>query len=612
MSSYTNIFGGNNINPALLSYAAYAISSNLTLVWAFEAEDGQSVAAAKIDVTASVGSLSVTMPDAQLVSDGQDILVTNRGSNTFTVKDNDGNTLATVTSGTSWYIYLTDNSTNQGTWFSTQLGASTSSANAAALAGAGLVANLTKLDQNLLVDAVAGATVVVAGDLARVKKFTGGTQTWTFTSAVTLANGWFTTIINEGTGTLTLNPTQTIDGAGSKDLLPQESVQVFSDGANFVTFGYGRSVTTGVSAVSIDLTGSGTYTESIAEISSQIQDFSGTLSGNRTVYFGTTPGFWFVYNGTSGAYTTTFAVNGSDSGVTIEQGTYRVIRSNGSNATLSSPNDGYQTFAANGTFTWPVCKGAMAYLMAPGGGGGRGAAGASSGSGGGGGECKRILILPPPAAGTATTVTINAPGAGASANNTSGANGGTVVFGSYGQANGGSGGGVGSGTQGTGGGGTGGVANTSTSGDLGAFTNLAGAGGLSAEYGGGSGASGQAGGGLANGGSSIFGGPGGGGGGGTAPNAGGAGGQGGIRTQGGGAAGGTAGGTAGGAGTAGSAGTFNKAGQGGGGGGGGVDTGGVGGAGGFPSGGGGGGGYGGTTTGNGGTGGAGQVIVTWW
>lgn len=615
--SYTDIFGGQNVNPSLLSLATYSISANLTLVWAFEAVDGDDVAAAKIDVTATVGSLSVTMPDAELVSDGQDILVTNRGSNTFTVKDAAGATLASVTSGTSWYIYLTDNATEAGTWFATQLGASTSAANASALAGKGLNANATKLDQIRLVVSTATALAIASTDLASVQKFTGGAETWTFPSAVTVANGWFVTIINEGTGVLTLDPsgTQTIDGALTKALNPQESVEVFSDGVNLVTFGFGRSVTTGVSTVAVDLTGSGTYTESTTEVAAQVQDFSGALSGNRTVYFGTTPGYWLVYNGTTGSYLVTFAVNGSDTGVAVQQGTYRIIRSNGANATFSSPNSGNQTFTATDTFTWPVCKGAKITILAPGGGGGRGIANGGSGGGGGGGARMDILISVPPAAGTTTAVTIGAAGVGATTTNTAGTAGGVTSFGSFGSVNGGLGG-LADGLNNAVGGGSWGSSRYASAGTgIGGQASASTGSGQTAEWGGGGGGTGR------NSGSGVgapgacaqLGAGGGGGGGYNTPDAGGAGGSpGNISGTGGGGAGGTAGGATGGAGTAGSASTTGQAGTGGGGGGGGSTTGGAGGAGGAGGGGGGGGGFGVTTSGNGGNGGAGRVYVTWW
>ena len=79
MSSYTSVFGGNTINPTMLSYATYTTAVDLDLVWQFEALDGSDVMAAKLDVVASVISLSVSFPKASLVSVGQDVLIRNTG-----------------------------------------------------------------------------------------------------------------------------------------------------------------------------------------------------------------------------------------------------------------------------------------------------------------------------------------------------------------------------------------------------------------------------------------------------------------------------------------------------------------------------------------------------
>src|SRR5882672_11272988 len=136
--TYTNTFGGENINPANLSYVGYTTSVSLELVWAFEATPDDSVTADKIDVNANAIGLTITMPPANQVSVGQDVLFDNVGSQSFSVLANNGDLIANVASGVSWFLYITDNSTAAGVWRAVQFGASTSAANAAALAGAGL------------------------------------------------------------------------------------------------------------------------------------------------------------------------------------------------------------------------------------------------------------------------------------------------------------------------------------------------------------------------------------------------------------------------------------------------------------------------------------------
>ena len=283
MSSYTSVFGGQTINPTMLSYAAYTTAVDLNLVWSFEALDGSDVMAAKLDVVASVAALSVAFPKASLVSVGQDVLIRNTGANLFSVHDYAGNTLGTVASGESWYFYLTDNSTDAGTWESVQFGTGTSSASAASLAGYGLAAVTTLLNQNLPTTALTGNYTFGVNDAASVVRSSGGSVVWAFAAAATLGSGWFAYVINAGTGTLTLNPAgaETIDDAATKVLQPDESCIVFCDGVQFSTVGYGRAVTSTVTAQSIGIAGGpSTVTLSAVQAEAQIQNFTGALTGN--------------------------------------------------------------------------------------------------------------------------------------------------------------------------------------------------------------------------------------------------------------------------------------------------------------------------------------------
>ena len=352
MSSYTNVFGGNTINPTMLSYAAYTTAVDLDLVWQFEALDGSDVMAAKLDVTTSVASLSITFPKASLVSVGQDVLIRNVGANTFSILDFSGATLGTVASGEAWYFYLTDNSTDAGTWESVEFGAGTSSASAASLAGYGLAAVLTRLNQNLPTTALLGNYTFSVSDCATVIRSGGGALAWTFPAATTLGGGWFVYIINAGTGTLTLTPSgsDTIDGDATKALQPDESCIVFCDGSNFNTLGYGRAITSTITAQSISIAGgAGTTTLSTVQKSAQVQNFTGAITGNRIVEYGVGAGYWFVYNNTSGAYSVTFRTDSSDAGCVVSQGSFSIIRSDGANMDVAfSATSGTVTNVATG------------------------------------------------------------------------------------------------------------------------------------------------------------------------------------------------------------------------------------------------------------------------
>src|SRR5262245_25756182 len=150
MNTFTDIFGGNSISRAFPSYAFYSISADTYFVWPFEALDGVDVMAEIVEISATAPGLRAFLPDASVVSVGQNTLFSNLGTIPFTIVDNSGNTIVTIPSGQAWMIYLIDNATSQGAWRSVLLGASSSAANAGALAGFGLRARATQLDQNIL------------------------------------------------------------------------------------------------------------------------------------------------------------------------------------------------------------------------------------------------------------------------------------------------------------------------------------------------------------------------------------------------------------------------------------------------------------------------------
>lgn len=352
MTSYAELFGGNTISPSQLSYASFTISSSITLQWPLNSDPSANFAAQKIDVQALAASLTVTLPAANQVSTGVDILFRNTGANTFTVLDNDGNTVISIASGEEWYVYITDNSSASGTWATAHLASGTSSANASALAGAGLQAVLTRLNQNLAITSNIGDYDPGTGDRATVLLATGGVVTYTPDSPATLGNGWFVYVINAGSGVLTWDAGgATVDGAATKTINPDESAIFFSDGTDFWTLGYGRAITSTITATTINIAGSTSpVTLSAAQAAAQVQDYTGAITGNIIINYGVGVGYWFVRNNTTGAFSLTLRVNGADTGVVIPQGSYSIIRSNGSNIAVAfTATSGTVTSVATGT-----------------------------------------------------------------------------------------------------------------------------------------------------------------------------------------------------------------------------------------------------------------------
>lgn len=338
MVSFTDVFGGQNKSPAQLDYNSLTMTADVQLTWPFQTGvAGATYAAHKIDILSTTASLSILMPNATLVSPGQDLSFNNVSANTVTIKDFTGATLGTVAAGTSWMFYVRDNSTTAGLWRQYQLGAGTSTATAGPLAGFGLFAQANTLNQQALTVSKASTYNLTASDRAGTTISTGGALSFTFDPASTLTNGWFNFVRNAGSGTLTLDPSgaELIDGTATKALGIGESCIVLSTGTALITVGYGRQLTSTVSAITIDINGTGNYTLNATELAAQVQNYIGLLTGARSVIIGAGAGYWFVWNNTTGAFTTTWKVSGADPGAVVPQGSFSIIRSDGSNAKVA-------------------------------------------------------------------------------------------------------------------------------------------------------------------------------------------------------------------------------------------------------------------------------------
>lgn len=332
MTAYTNPFTGQTISPASVSYEALTISTNTVLQWPVNGNDSTPVSNI-IDVTATTTGLLLKLPPAQQVSTGQSVLVRNVGSNSFTVTDTSGNTIIAVASGIAEFIFLTDNTTLNGTWASVVFGAGTSSANASALAGYGLVASGLTLNQAYASTSYFSSATLPASVRAQLVLWASGVGTLTLPSAATVGANWFCMIRNSGSGILTLAPsgTDTIDGNVNQQLQPTESLVLVSTGLSWSTFGYGRSNTFAYTQLALSVTG-GTLTLTAQQASNTIQEYAGTLTSNQIIIVPSTVQLYTFTNNTTGSYTFTIktAVVGGAT-VTIAQGTSLVLICDGTN-----------------------------------------------------------------------------------------------------------------------------------------------------------------------------------------------------------------------------------------------------------------------------------------
>lgn len=351
MTSYVNPFTGQTISPSQVSYEAISLTANLQLDWPINGNN-TTPASAIIDVTAtSSGSGTgwlLELPPATQVSTGQSVLVRNVGSNAFTVANYSGSTIITVESGIAQFIFLSDNTTENGVWESVVFGAGTSSANASALAGYGLIADGLTLDQAYPITTYYSSAVFDATTRAQFNVWGGGVGSFTLPSSVDVGNNWFTIIRNGGSGILTITPvgTDTIDGNANQQLQLTESLVIVSNGTTgFNTYAYGRSNAFAFTQLSQVVTG-GTLTLTSAQGANIIQEYTGTLTSNQIVVLPSTVQLYSLQNATTGAYTMTFktsVVGGST--VVVNQGQTAFVVCDGTNV-YSATSNSSSTFSS--------------------------------------------------------------------------------------------------------------------------------------------------------------------------------------------------------------------------------------------------------------------------
>ena len=316
-TSYTNPYTGQTVSPSQVGYENLTISADTVLQWPVNGNT-TSVVANIIEVTATTNTnLKLYMPAATQVSTGQSALIRNIGSYAFTVVDTDGHTIVSVSSGIAQYIYVTDNTTIDGTWGTVQFGAGTSAANAATLAGFGLTALSTTLNTSTAVTSFSSTYTFLPSDRSSLYVWVGGAGTVNMPSAVDVGAGWFVVIKNDGTGILNvaMSGTNTIDGQSGAQLQIAESFVVVSNGTNWVSYAYGQSAQFFFTQLVKNVTG-GTVTLTSAEASNVIQEYQGTLTSNCIVVLPSTVQFYSFQNKTTGSFSLTFKTS-SVGGTTV-------------------------------------------------------------------------------------------------------------------------------------------------------------------------------------------------------------------------------------------------------------------------------------------------------
>jgi hypothetical protein len=324
VTSFTQVFGGGTLDPAQPSYKSYSATSSITTVWPTEASTSQNVVAAINDISfGTVTGQNFTLPPANQVSVGYNMLFNNVGTSDFSVLNNGGGSILTATAGAAWSAYVTDNSTASGAYRVYQAGAGTSAATAGSLAGFGIKAIGSLLNQEYPAFTVAASTLLTTAYRAATVVYTGGAGTFTFDPLATLTTGWFVNLVNQGTGALVLSPpgspTTTIDGQPTKTMNPGDSCIVTTNGSNMFTVGFGQDAVYAFSYIEINLAagsrlgwlGFGDYTLIGSELNKTAIKFYGAIGGAVNIIVPFTAQQYWVDNSTTGGAGFTFLVKTS-------------------------------------------------------------------------------------------------------------------------------------------------------------------------------------------------------------------------------------------------------------------------------------------------------------
>jgi hypothetical protein len=328
--SYNSPFTGQVIQPTDVSFRAVTLSANTQLQWPINGNATDDYAARIMNVTATTSSLSLYMPPANQTSVGNDALIRNVGSNTFTVKtyDNAG-TIISVAAGETKYIYITTNPDEAGTWGVISFGVGSSNADANTLAGYGLLASGVTLNQSHPVTTFSNNSTATAAYRAQTYVWNGGAGTLTLDTVSNLGNNWFVMLRNAGTGALTVAAQggTLINGSSSIIMQPTDSAIVVCSGTAFYTVGLGKSTQFNFTQLTKDVSAGGTFTLTTTEASNVIQKYTGTLAGNATVIVPPTVQVYYIINEAVGGpsnYTVTLST-GLGNTVSISQGQSSIV-----------------------------------------------------------------------------------------------------------------------------------------------------------------------------------------------------------------------------------------------------------------------------------------------
>lgn len=362
MPTYVSPFTGDVVQQTDVTYYALNFSTNQTLHWPATVNPPEVPAARIMDCTPSTSGLSISLPPGGQGSVGTDILFRNFGSVSFVVVDFSGDSSVIVAPGVSIYFYLSDNSTEDGTWQNVTFGAGTSSADAASLQGAGLTTLAGELAVTQDPVTISSTPTITDADRAETLVWTGGNGTFTLPAVAGLSAGWWIGFRNNGTGALT------IVGTGSSQINNQPNITVNPGESgllmyqlttgNFFTVGLATPSNVTFTSATYDVDAVSGSTFSLVSNAPIIQTYvalSGTRTTDLNVLLPATTQLYILVNDTGAApYNVTFQISGSSQApIPLGPGTVATVLSDGNFLYVLSQNTTSFYYAADGSAAVP-------------------------------------------------------------------------------------------------------------------------------------------------------------------------------------------------------------------------------------------------------------------
>lgn len=259
-STYTSYYPTTVVPSQYLQNILTLTESNTPLTFPSSIELGANYLAYYMFVTANSAGYYLTLPDARTAGTGMSSIFVNLGLNTYNIVDYANNLVVTVAPSEVWVVELKENDTQQGDWWAYQLGATTSQADAGALAGQGLAANgaTSKLDVTNVVQQVGNPPTIDKTYQAKLVNWIGSSATFNLPplnlSPGGVQNGFWFTLKNNSpsNGIINLVPPSgvLIDGLANLFVGKGQSLTIYFAGTQYITC----ALTVNTSSGAVELT----------------------------------------------------------------------------------------------------------------------------------------------------------------------------------------------------------------------------------------------------------------------------------------------------------------------------------------------------------------------